>query len=170
MQLIRSPERGLCLPTSFAMALGLPVKTVLERLGHDGKEVAFLGLPPPICWRGFHIQELIHVALELGYAATPVEVFPQIAAPRYDYANRPVIYGPGDANWDRFTKIVATSRGVITGASILEPAGVVGHAVAYENGTIFNPSGGTYEFTGEACCRPHNFFVQTAWRIDRIAE
>ena len=73
-------EPGLCLPTSFAMAIGIPVARLLDRL-HGWHTVLFPDLPEPLCWRGIHIQEIIRLVLNMGYAVTPCELFPRIAGP-----------------------------------------------------------------------------------------
>ena len=76
MRLLRKPERWMCLPASFAMALDVPLEDIFKEIGHDGSNVAWPHLPEPVCRRGFHPQELVHVCLNRGYAATLVELCP----------------------------------------------------------------------------------------------
>ena len=76
MRLLRKPERWMCLPASFAMVLDLPLAAIFEEIGHDGSQIMRPDLPEPTCRRGFHPQELIHVCLSHGHAATRVELFP----------------------------------------------------------------------------------------------
>lgn len=162
MQLQKMPARGLCLPTAFAMALDIPVESLLTRL-HGWHDVVFPGQPEPLCWRGVHIQELIRIAQDYGYAVTPREMYPQIAGPPGHDA---YIVGLDNDNPQVFSDVVLLSRGVITGvrSTVL---GAVGHAVAYERGFVFDPNGYEYPFQLEAC-EERRFYPQCAWRVDRI--
>jgi len=168
MILQKMPDRGLCLPTSFAMALDVPVAGILEQLS-DWRRPVFPGLPEPLCWRGIHIQECIRIAQDLGFSVTPGELYPQVAPPRptgpqgETYQNYPVALGD---NWQTFTHVIRLSRGVITGVRV---APLVGHAVAYDHGVVYDPNGYEHPFSREAC-EARNFAAQCAWRIDRIAE
>lgn len=171
MNLQIMPERGLCLPTSFAMALDVPVADVLGRL-NGWHMVAFPGLPEPLCWRGIHIQECIRIAQDMGFAVTPRELYPQIAPPRplnpagEPYENYPVALGD---NWETFNDVILVSCGVITGIRAVPFTGVVGHAVAYDHGFVYDPNGYEFPFSTEDC-QVNNFFPQCAWRMDRLAE
>ena len=171
MNLQKMPDQGLCLPTSFAMAMDLPVAGILKQLG-DWRKPVFPGLPEPLCWRGTHIQECIRIAQGLGFSVTPRELYPQVAPPRpigprsESYENCPVALGD---NWRTFTDVILLRRGVITGVRAVPLIGVVGHAVAYDHGLLYDPNGYEYRFSREAC-EAHNFATQCAWRIDRIAE
>ena len=82
MRLLRKPERWMCLPTSFAMVLDLPLSAIFDEIGHDGSQIIWPDLPEPTCRRGFHPQELIHVCLNHGHAATRVELYPVLARRR----------------------------------------------------------------------------------------
>ena len=82
MRLLRKPERWMCLPASFAMVLDLPLADIFDEIGHDGSQIVWPDLPEPMCRRGFHPQELIHLCLNHGYAATRVELY-----------SRPVLIG-----------------------------------------------------------------------------
>lgn len=112
---------------------------------------------PPV--GGFHPQELVHVCLNHGHAATRVELFPVLRATP-DGAEHVVAYP--DDNWVRFTRVIEQSRGVIEGVGRR-----CGHAVAYEYGHIFDPDGCEYGYSRDAC-QQHGFFTQYLWRIDRI--
>lgn len=80
MQIQRTPNRWSCVPTAFAMALGLPVEQVIKRCGHDGSEILFPGLPEPQCRQGFHLQEMVDVCLALRHICIPIEKEPLIIA------------------------------------------------------------------------------------------
>lgn len=163
MQLQKMPAPGLCLPTSFAMALDIPVESLMSHY-HDWRQVIFPGLPEPLCWRGVHIQEVIRTAYQYGYAITPHEMFPQIAPPRPGYDNHVVVY---DSNEQVFADMVLLSRGVVTGVQGTPLIGLVGHAVAYDHGFIYDPNGYEYPYDLQAC-KSRQFYPQCAWRVDRI--
>lgn len=160
------PGPGLCLSTSFAMALDIPVSSLLERLPPH-TSVVFEGLPAPLCWRGHHVQELIRLALDYRYAVTPCEMYPQIAPPRPGFENFVVSFGA--SNERAFADTLLMSRGVITGVVGVPGLGVIGHAVAYDHGYIYDPNGHEY-FYEEDACEARKFYPQCAWRVDQMWE
>ena len=176
MKLQQSPEPHLCILTSFAMALDMPAETLLERIGNRWKTLAFPDLPVPFCWRGIHIQELILVALGLGFAVTPVELLPQTEPPkpinprtRVAYQNVVVFHGSDEsANWDIFRNTVMTCSGVLTGTKSPPMTRFLrGHAVAFEKGVIFDPSSEAYMYSVQQC-EARNFYANYAWRFDKM--
>lgn len=163
MQLQTMPAPGLCAATSFAMALDMSVDDLLAWIGHDGSEIIFPDLPPPLCRRGHHIQELIEAALVRGKAVTPVELFPVIGSFPDAKRTRQVLFGEGfTGNWIRFNQYLTQSRGTIEGTLSLVP-----HMVAYEHGRIYDPNGHVYEYSREACER-RGFITRSLWRVDDI--
>ena len=62
------------------MVLDIPTADFFGIVRHDGSQKAFPMLPDPMSRRGLHIQECIAACLKLGYAVTPVELFPVIRA------------------------------------------------------------------------------------------
>lgn len=176
MRLQHSPEKGLCLVTSFAMALELPAQELLDMLGEGWKSLAFPNLPIPYCWRGVHIQELIQLALVHGYAVTPIELMPQVAPPqginpvtREPYLDVLVFYnGTEESNWDVFNRTIMNCSGIITGEIGLGRLRLHrGHAVAFERGVIFDPDGEAYMYSANQCETKH-FYVNCAWRFDKM--
>lgn len=176
MRLQRSSETGLCILTSFAMALGMPAEDLLARLGDRWKTLAFPDLPVPYCWRGIHIQELILVALEMGYAVTPVELLPQTSpaqalnpVTRKPYRDVIVFHGATEeANWEIFHDVIRTCFGVITGQ--IAPSMTRfqrHHAVAFDTGTIYDPSTDAFLYSVKQC-ESRNFYSSIAWRFDRM--
>ena len=159
MRLLIKPERWMCLPASFAMVLDLPLAAIFDEIGHDGSEIVEARQPEPLCRRGFHPQELVHLCLNRGHAATRVELCPVLLTTPNGMP-RQISYP--DGNWTRFALTIAQSRGVIEGAGEH-----CGHAVAYEYGHIFDPDGHEYDYSRGAC-EAHGFFTQHLWRIDRI--
>ncbi len=156
------PNRWSCSITAAAMALNIPVAQLIERLGHDGSEIVFPKLPEPMCRRGFHSQELIHLAWNLGCAVTPIELHPRITTEFGSNSVHVMFDGFPDTNWQdnnlkRFMDILRHSAGVLEGAGK-----TCRHAVYYTNGMIYNPDGGPiYEFSKETCPE-HNFYPQRA--------
>jgi hypothetical protein len=158
MELQLKSQRWMCLPTAFAMALDMPVAELLLAVGHDGSKIIFPGLDEPICRRGFHIQELIDIAVARSFAVTPIELCPVMQPTEDSMLRHTVAYREG--NWRRFTNTIAHSRGVIDGAGFR-----CGHSVAYDHGHIFDPDGPVYDYSRLAC-EAHRFYTRCAWRID----
>lgn len=150
------------------MALDVRIEELLARVGHDGGEILFPALPEPCCRRGHHVQELISVALTLGYAVTPIEFRPRIAAAPLDgaaaQASHEVRFGPGLADsMLRFTSHIQLAKGTIE----CRTANGSGHMLAFEQGRVFDPDGPTFDFSLTACER-RGLFAHTVWRFDRI--
>ena len=163
MRLQIKPQRWMCLPTSFAMALDVPLAEVLYLLGHDGSAIQWPNLPEPLCRRGFHPQELLYVCLARGCAATRFELAPALTP---GYGSREFRILSEARSWLLFRSLIQHSRGVIEG--VAEGEGQrCGHAVAYDHGRIFDPDGAEYPYSRDAC-EARGFFTQNLWRIDRI--
>jgi hypothetical protein len=108
------------------------------------------------------------VALMLGYSATPVELFPQIAATRRSggEAHVPVYYGRLASpvhNWFLFTSLIHSTTGVIEAQTISRRC----HAVAYQNGRIYDPDGREFDYSREAC-EARGLYTQRLWRIEKV--
>ena len=145
------------------MVLDIPVPDLYGIVGHDGSEIAFPALPDPMARQGLHIQECIAAALKLGYAVTPVELFPVIRATLPCTDQSVVRFGNDEsANWQRFEHTIANSTGVLEGLGRR-----CLHAVAYEYGTIFDPDGDQHPYSRLACQSCH-FIPRCAWRVDRM--
>jgi len=143
------------------MALDMPVASLIERLGHDGGEIIFPDLPEPANRRGHNIYELIQVAVDLGYAVTPIPLRAAIT-PAND-PQRQVIIGTDVENWSRFTRHLRSSQGVI---ECFGPR--LYHLLAYEQGHIFDPDGKQFSYSREACER-RNLYAYCLWRVSRTA-
>jgi hypothetical protein len=160
IRLLKKPNRWSCAVTAWAMALDVTVAELVEAIGHDGSEVVWYDLSEPRCRRGFHSQELVNQAILLDRTATPIEAMPQIACPEVSPNDwQPVnAFLPAYAT-DRFFEILAFGRGVVEGAS-----GRNNHAMAFENGVIFDPDGKEYAALPEAF-QARNFSPYRAWSI-----
>ena len=155
----------MCVPTSFAMVLDVPVAHLLTEIGHDGSEILYPDLPEPAGRRGFHVQELLEPCLWRGFAATPIEVFPVSEhAPGRRYVVPFAGFTGEDAPY-RFELVIHRTRGVIEGQ-----VGGCGHCVAYDHGLIYDPDGdpAPYGYSPYAC-ESRSFLPFCAWRIDPIA-
>jgi len=159
MELQHRPEPWMCMPVSFAMAMGVSVTELLRGIGHDGSRLLFPNLPDPACRQGFHIQEFIRFALDNELAVTPVEVFPVLGSA--DGRQTHTILYPNN-NWKVFADVIAASRGVIEGGGIRW-----GHMVAYDHGRIYDPKQHVYDYSRVAC-EAHQFYARCIWRIDPI--
>jgi hypothetical protein len=137
------------------MACGLPFASFIEALGHDGsglpyKDTAFRA--------GFHPQECIEVAQILGWACTPIELFPKIT-PNY-VEERIISFKNG--NWARFLRhLNLCTRGVIEGYS---PRKNLGHAVAWDGILIYDPRGRTFSFSEHI---QFDFIPRVLWKVTR---
>lgn len=145
------------------MVLDIPVSDLFGIVGHDGSEIAFPALPDPMARRGLHIQECINACLKLGYAVTPIELFPVIRSTAPGENNIVVLFGDDEsANWQRFEQSVKTSTGVLEG---------IGrrclHAVAYDRGVMFDPDDDEYPYSRPAC-QSRGFHPRRAWRVDLL--
>lgn len=168
MKLKTKPNPWSCVGSAFAMVLDISTADLFGLVGHDGSEIAFPMLPDPMARRGLHVQECIGVCLKLGYAVTPVELFPVIRPTSPNghepYQNLVVLLGDDEsANWQHFNNTIHTSTGVLEG---------VGrrclHAVAYDHGTIFDPDGDQYVYSHPAC-ESRGFHPRRAWRVDHLS-
>lgn len=143
------------------MALDVLVKEFVCRIGHDGSDLAFPTMPEPACRRGFHVQECIEVAMQMGFAVTPIELFPR-HAPSVSVSPLRVLFGDERGNLARFTRVIRTGRGVLTGRSRHHC-----HAVAYHHGAVYDPNGYVYAYSFPAC-ESRGLIGSCAWRLSFI--
>jgi hypothetical protein len=127
------------------MAIGRSVDDILQLLGHDGSDRQWPDLSEPLCRRSFHIQELVKLAWNLGYAMTPIEAYSRMTPLSLQ---RPLFID----NSVFFDEIVSTTRGVITGHT------TIGHATAYDHGLICDPRGMTYRLQDNT-----DFSAESVW-------
>jgi hypothetical protein len=160
MRLQKKNERWQCLPVAFAMVLGVDQNDIYEGLCHDGGEILWDDLQEPENRRGFHIQELIRYACSKGHAVTPFEVLPILAT--RDGRRTPVqfINQAGEQNnLGQVLFLLEKGRGVLECVS----AGGKRHAVAFEDGMIYDPDGiEPFKASEKSLCR-HNMFPVCAW-------
>lgn len=132
MRLQTNPNSWSCLPTSAAMVLGMDKFGVIDYIGHDGSGIMFNDLKDPHCRRGFHMQEIIIVAWNFGFAVTPIEVIP-CSTPG---GGREFVVDFGISHTKRFQRWLKNTKGIITGV-----VNNVGHAVAWDGERCLDPRG-----------------------------
>ena len=126
------------------MSLGMPVAELIEQVGHDGSAIVFPEKNPPADRRGFHSQEMIRVALDVGMTATPIELFPRLGS--NEAGGHPLIVylgRDGEANWDYFEKFIVCGKGVMEGSTEFGH----NHAVAFQSDIIYDPDGEHYPYS-----------------------
>lgn len=159
MKLITSRNHQ-CLPSSFAMALGIPLDEVLTGLGHDGLEVVLPELSKPSCYRGHHIQELTDFCLTRGWAVTMI-----VANPQSKHGD--LIYD----DWkrldpERVENALKLGNAVLCGLVLKAK----GHACAWdrESGMIYDPRGFTYPLSESVSV--YGFEPTHAFLVHRIEQ
>jgi hypothetical protein len=167
MDLLTKPNQWSCLATSFAMALGITTEQFYQFAGHDGSEKIWPELPEPLCRRGFHVSEAALVCLLLRHSATPLELFPVIAAtplaPYHGTEQYQVNYPPkvtSEENWRLFTFYIDHGQGVIE----CRTRNGNWHAVAFERGVIYDPDGRHFGYSREAC-EARGLFTTRLWKV-----
>lgn len=147
-----------CLPAAFALAIGMDVHEFIKHIGHDGSKIVWPMLKEPACRRGFHTQECLSILYRAGFTATPFEAIPQ-HVPAFTVPAIPILFGGSEETaMKRFSDIIHLTKGVITGTSL------VGHAVAYERGIVYEPRGACYAYSPQAC-ESRGFIGTCAWSI-----
>lgn len=153
MILQRQPNAWSCILCAVAMALDEGWRKLIGEIGHDGSEIVLPTLPDPARRRGFHLQELIPLALKRGFAVTPLEALPYSTPDGksefpVDFKIKPE---------KRFQLYMVHSRGILTGL-----AHQWRHAVAWNGEKIYDSRGLIYPFLD---CK---IDIDTYWRFDRI--
>lgn len=146
---LQSPNRWSCLPTAFAIAAKVPLDRILGLVGHDGSEVIFPDLPEPNGRRGFHIQELVTAALQMGIRPVEIEAHPVREG---DYK----IEFPTQSCDDRFLGYLARHVGVLGGVGLLS---YNYHAVAWDKRLVYDPSSGLSYKLNEAPFAASHFWM-----------
>lgn len=124
----KAPGHG-CLPSVVGMVMGLEYGEVIARVGHQGDEVAFAGLPEPLCYRGFHPQEMIEVCWKDGVLVTQIDLAPSAYPAPWQQANTHRFESIcGEPAETRFFRHMFHSKGWIAAKRL----GGLGHALAYE--------------------------------------
>lgn len=137
MLLQSQPSDWGCVPTAFAIALGIPVSMIIKQLGHDGSAKVWPKdeVDDKYNVKAYHPQELFDFCLRFGVAVTPIDVLPYC---QHMFASVNTI-----PLWDkeycalRTRKYLDNNYGVLYGR-----VGNAGHAVAWNGEFIFDPANG----------------------------
>jgi hypothetical protein len=150
--------------THFTYGYTHPLPYLFFEIGHDGSEIVRPELDDPQRRRGFHPQEMFEVARSLGFAVTQIDLFP---------AARPTVESQitqfktilGEDCEQRFNRHLLTSSGWIECRTRLGN----GHALAYENATIGDPSTGVqFTYRSRQDAESHGLFFVSLFRLDRL--
>jgi hypothetical protein len=135
MKLINSPNAWSCTLASAAMAFDYPINDLMTLINHNGSEKIHPQLPPPACYKGFHMQEIVDVGLMLGYSLTRVEALP-VQTPDGVAEHTIEKWGLFTSGVARFTHYLEQSSGILIGKSRQW-----WHSCAYGFGTVYDPRG-----------------------------
>jgi len=122
-----------CLAESAAMALNMSYADLIREIGHDGGKIIFPELPEPGKRQGFHMQEIIDIAIKRGYAVTPIEPLP---------CSTPDGLKVYTVHFEikRFYNHLENARGIITGMKRKWR-----HAVYWDGCCVIDPAGTVYD-------------------------
>lgn len=153
MKLIRNPSFWSCLPASVAMVLDIDIKELIRLIGHDGGEIIFPDLPSPGKYRGFHLSEVIPIALSMSFAVTPIDARP-CSTPdgEHDFEVHFT-----DSPEKRIQFQMFCNPGILTGKMRKW-----NHAVAWDGYQIYDPIGKVYPFNKII------MEIETFYRFDKI--
>lgn len=132
MRLIQNPNRWSCILAAFAMVLDAEMDELIKEIGHDGSEVWWEDVNPPMCYRGFHVQEFLDLCMKRGKIFGVVESVLTLGGRGRKIPR--VLPGDYEKRWNSYLR---NFKGVITGE--LESRGR--HAVAWDKNKIFDPRG-----------------------------
>ncbi len=125
-----------CLLSSAAMVLDIDRSELIKLIGHNGGKIVFAEMPEPANRQGFHIQEIVDIAVVHGYSVMAIEVLPCSTT-------------DGKNNFDiniinpekRLLEHMKGNPGIITGRGRRWQ-----HAVAWDGEKVFDPIGHIYNF------------------------
>lgn len=141
MKLIRSTKSWNCVLAAAAMVLGTTVQELEEIIGHDGSEIINPELKPPGDRKGFHMQEIIDAANNLGYAVTVIDARPiQTATGRDKFE---INFPNFKSAEDRFRHYLDNNIGILCG---IAPSGYW-HGVAWDGKNVYDPQGRVYSLS-----------------------
>ena len=163
MNLTIKPHKDACVLAAFAMAAGVTLEYLIDKIGHDGTDIALSYGERVVV--GFHIQEIIGPLVLGGMAITPIELGPvsQLAT-RYPGKHK-ILFPDEQGNWDRFNRhIKKTRNGVLTGE-----CGNVGHAVAVDGieGKVYDPDGEVFDYSVENLL-VRGFKPLCLWKVQNV--
>ncbi len=135
MFLQKQPNRWSCMPTAFAMVLGVKVEQFIKWIGHDGSEIMWPGMPEPYCRRGFHPQEFQKPCNKLDYVVIEIEASPKLQDPQNPTNFHQVFTSEQEKT--RLDLAMRHQEGVVTG---YYAASRKRHALAWSGTKFYDPS------------------------------
>ena len=124
--------------------MDVPLKELLNIVGHDGSEIAWPHLPEPMRRRAFHPGECISAAYSLGFACTEFDLEARLS--------------PDGSNIIDVKINMPLGVGVAYG----RPKGkFLRHAIAVSGWTAYDPNGTSYDLQ-------NHFRTERFWAIDLI--
>lgn len=126
MELIKGPHPWSCTGAAFAMCFDISWDRMVRMVGHDGSEPNFYGDEDS---RGFALQEMVLVGLQLGYAVINIELHPRITNKVGGVEKFITLQGLDDI---KRMKSLMANRGVL---------GYGNHAVAWDGEKVYDPRG-----------------------------
>lgn len=138
LKLIKSTNYWNCSLAAAAMVMEESIETLEKLIGHNGSKVINTELKSPGNRKGFHAQELIGAALALNYAMVPIEAVPVQTATGVD--KHEIKFINFDSSEERFSAFLDGTKGILMGKSPSR----YWHAVAHDDGTIYDPIGTVY--------------------------
>jgi hypothetical protein len=96
------PNAWSCLPTAFAIATGISLETLLQRIGHDGSSLLFNDASFPHDRRAFHVQEIIDALYDFHIFVSEIECCPRLCGKEMTYSifDNYVI----QSRWNKYSK------------------------------------------------------------------
>lgn len=141
-----------CTVGAAAMLFDIPIKEMLLRVGHDGSAIIHKDIRSPGNRKGFHIQEIISIGLDLGFGLVPIEAAPVQTATGMDFFDVKI---RGYASNERRLQLNMKGHpGLIMGK-----LSAFWHCVAWDGKSVFDPRGTVYSLDD---CKIR---IQTFWRL-----
>lgn len=122
-----------CLLYSAAMVLDCSVDELIEEIGHDGMDVIWSTLIPPLCFRGHHIQEIIDCFVARGFGLMLVEKICYQAPVEHVQAIKTFQHPE-----ERFLHHIEGREAILIGRHKQKQQG---HAWAWDGETCYDPNG-----------------------------
>ena len=140
MKLINQPNSWSCMAAAAAMVFDCEIEDVYTWADHNGSEVIHHGLTPPACFKGFHMQEIVDIGLLNGFSMMHIEAQP-VQTPDGKHTHDITKWGLFKDCEQRFEHYIDNNQGILIGK-----AQKFWHAVAFDNGMVYDPRGRIYNF------------------------
>ena len=158
MKIVVPENSWSCILVAMSMVTGVSLGSLKQYLGHDGSSQPY---PNSDARHGFTIYEIIQVAYDLHWNVTPFQFYPEM---QHSATTTPIKLFPNPASeQDAIRRVLTYGNGIITGRR-----NTIGHAVAWVNGLVADPSGPAttyvYKFDG---CAQHKFDADIFWLFQK---